>query len=114
VESANSCDVLDRHVPRSKLAHDSSELGPQRSLRMAETSARAGVRSALAGEAAGDAVDGLKSMPRRAPLSGSDIIVNRDSWPPSFEEGSPVGLTLDEPGVPDPCLVESGVEESGA
>jgi hypothetical protein len=140
MDRADSRHVLDGDVPGSKLAHDSSELGPESSLRMVEASARAGVRSALAGEAAGDEVDGLKdvsALPSSFPVGpglrawpsfaipcgvgrsvicssdGSDVIENRDSWPALGEQGAAVGFAFDEPCVSVSGLVESGVEESG-
>lgn len=110
MESENVRHVLDRDVPGSKLANDPLELGPESSLRVSETSPLPRGRCPLAGEAAGDAVDGLEVV--RA--DGSDVIVNRDSWPSPLEQGPTVGLALDEPGVLDPGLGESGVEQPGS
>jgi len=110
MERANRRHVLDRDVPRSKLANDPLELGPDSSLRMVEAIARAGVGSALAREPPDDPVDPLEVVG----ADGSDVIVNRAPWPASCEEGSPVGFTFDEPGVLDAGVVEALVEEAGA
>jgi hypothetical protein len=106
MESEDVRHVLDDDVAGSKLANDSSELGPQRSLRVSEASPLPRRRGSLAWEAAGDAVDGLEVVGADV----SDVVVNRAPWPSSGEQGAAVGLTLDEPCVLVAGLVESGVE----
>jgi hypothetical protein len=110
MERADCRHVLDPDVLGSKLANDSRELGPESSLRMVETIARAGVGSALAREPADDPVDPLEV----AGTDSADVVVNRASWPSAGEECAAFGLAFDEPGVFDPCVMESFVEQAGA
>jgi hypothetical protein len=101
--------VLDEHVAGSKLANDPLELGPQRSLRMSETSPLPGARSPLTREAAGDTIDGSEIVG----ADGTDVIVNRDPWEPALEDSAAVLVTLDEPSMPMPGLGEPEIKEPG-
>jgi hypothetical protein len=74
---------------------------------MAEASARAGVRSALAGEAAGDEPDPFELLG-----SGrSDIVKNRDSWPSRTEDFPPRRVRFDEPLMPDPGHRQAEIQQ---
>jgi hypothetical protein len=110
MERADRRHVLDGDVARSKLANDASELGPESSLRVSEASPLPGAACALAGESADDPVN--RGEGRGA--GGADVIVNRDAWPSSVEQSAAELVTLNEPGVPDSCLVESCVEQASA
>lgn len=110
MKSEDSGHVLDQDVGGLNLANDSSELGPESSLRMSEASAKPRARDALAGEPADDPVDRLEVV--RA--DGADVVVDGAPGPALGEELAAVGLALDEPGMLDAGLVESRVEETGS
>jgi hypothetical protein len=101
--------VLHQHESGPKLANDSLELGPQRSLRVSETSPLPGGRCSLTREAAGDAVDGLEVV--RA--DGPDVIVNRAPWESPREQPAAELVTLDKPGMLEPGLMEPDIEKPG-
>lgn len=110
VKSENSGHVLDQDVGGLNFANDSSELGPESSLRMSEASAKPCPRDALARESADNPVDPCEVV--RA--DGPDIIVDGALGPAAGEELATVGLALDEPGVLDAGLVEPCVEQAGS
>jgi len=110
MESKNVRHVLDRDVLGSKLANDSLELGPQRSLRVSQASPLPGCGCALAREATDDRFDRFEVVG----ADGSDIIENRDSWPPSGEVLASPLVALDEPGMLNSGLFKADVEEPGS
>jgi hypothetical protein len=74
---------------------------------MAEASARAGVRSALAGKAAGDEPDPFELLG-----SGrSDIVKNRDSWPSRTDDFAPRRVRFDEPLMPNPGHRQAEIQQ---
>jgi hypothetical protein len=63
VKSEDVGHILHQHVPGPKLANGSSHLSPQNGLGMPEPLPLTGGAGSLAGEPAGDEVDGLAAMP---------------------------------------------------
>lgn len=58
VQSKEPCDILNEHVSGSKLANDAPHLSPQNGFGVSEALFLACAADSLAGEAAGDDIDG--------------------------------------------------------
>jgi hypothetical protein len=109
VDSKEVRHVLHQDVTGSKLANGSGHLSPQNSLGMVEPVPFPSGRGSLAGEPAGDEVDGVAAIP-----DVSNIAMDSCPGPPLGEEVAPELVGLAEPGVVDPGEVEAVVEEAGA
>jgi hypothetical protein len=102
--------VLDEDVSGSKLANGAPHLSPQNGLGVAESLTLAGRRGALAGEAAGDDIDGSSG----SCSDDSDIVEDGDSGEALGEDFAAPGVDLAEPGVTETGEVEAEGEQAGA
>jgi hypothetical protein len=105
VESKEMRHVLHQHVPGSKLANGSEHLEPQNGLGMVEPVPLPSSRSALAGEPAGDEVNGLAAI-----ADVSNICMDPGIRPSLVEDASSPFVGFAEPGVLDSGLMEAVVE----
>lgn len=102
--------VLDEDVSGSKLADGPEHLAPQNGLGVAESLTLACGRRALAGEAAGDDIDGSSTSCSDC----SDIVEDGDAREAEFEDRSSPGVGLAEPGMLEAGEVQAVGEQSAA
>lgn len=110
LENKEIRDVLHEHVVGSKLANGSEHLSPQNGFGVSEALFLACSRDALAGEAAGDDIDG--SSINCSELS--DVLEDWNSRPALGEDVPAEGVGLTEEGVLESGEVQSEVECSVA
>lgn len=103
-------DVLDEHASRSKRANGVSHGEPEAAALTGEPCTSAGVAEVLAGEAAGEPVDGFEFVVGE----GADVGVAGPSGVVGGEDGAAGVVCFAGPGGVVPCVLEAEVESPAA